>query len=151
MMLSNTLSQNILRATIFGRYLLLFTVLLVNSTALASTLKSIPGSTTVDSEDVVNLIVELPELVIIDARIASDRLEGYIEGSVSLSNIDTDCENLEAVLKSLQTPVLFYCNGINCERSEKSAQIAVSCGYSEIYWFRGGIEEWKYKQYPLAW
>ena len=49
----------------------------------------------------------------------------------------------------METPVTFYCNGMNCDRSDKAAVIAIDCGYSEVYWFRGGIEELRARKYPL--
>ena len=49
---------------------------------------SIPGSTIVDAEGVINLVTTLADLNIIDARIKSDRKQGYIEGSVSLPDIE---------------------------------------------------------------
>jgi rhodanese-related sulfurtransferase len=47
------------------------------------------------------------------------------------------------------TPVIFYCNGVRCDRSGRAVRIAVACGYRDVYWFRGGIEEWRVKQFPL--
>jgi hypothetical protein len=28
--------------------------------------------------------------------------------------------------------------------------VAVACGYSDVLWFRNGMEEWLDKQYPLV-
>lgn len=109
----------------------------------------IAGSQKVDAEGVINLVDSLPELVLIDSRIESDREKGFIEGSVSLPDTETDCESLATVVETKKTPVLFYCNGIKCGRSAKATETALGCGYSRIYWFRGGIEEWQEKQYPL--
>jgi len=38
--------------------------------------------------------MEIEALVLIDSRIRADRKEGYIEGSVSLPDIETTCEAL---------------------------------------------------------
>jgi len=110
---------------------------------------NIPGARKVDAERVIELIWELPELVLIDSRITSDRNEGFIEGSISLPNTETDCNSLAKIIPGESSPVVFFCNGVKCGRSAKAAQIAVGCGYRNIYWFRGGIEEWKQKRYPL--
>lgn len=110
---------------------------------------SIKGTTKVSAEGVLDIAEKIPNLVIIDARISSDRHQGFIEGSVSLPNIDTDCSSLAKVIKSKTSPVLFYCNGVKCGRSVKSSRIALKCGYNNIYWFRGGFEEWKAKGYPF--
>ena len=110
---------------------------------------SIEGARVIDAERLIELATSLDGLVIIDSRIVEDRGEGYIEGSRHLVDRDTNCESLAALLPAKSTPVVFYCNGINCDRSDKAVVIALGCGYTAIHWFRGGIEEWREKNYPL--
>lgn len=109
----------------------------------------IPGSTKVGAEGVIKLAGHVPNLRIIDARIRMDRRQGYIEGSISLPNIETDCDSLAEVVPHKTTPVLFYCNGPKCGRSVISVRRALECGYTDVYWFRGGFEEWKQSGYPF--
>lgn len=109
----------------------------------------IPGTIKVSAEDVIDLAGKIPDLLIIDARIRSDRNQGYIEGSVSLPDIETNCAQLGKIIPAKKAPVLFYCNGVKCGRSVKSSKIALECGYDNIYWFRGGFEEWKDKDFPF--
>lgn len=109
---------------------------------------AIEGSVNVDAEEVIELVATVPHITIIDSRIATDRVQGYIEGSVSLPDEMTTCNALDEVAKSKDLPVLFYCNGPKCGRSAMSVRIAIHCGYSRVYWFRGGFEEWKQKRYP---
>ena len=111
--------------------------------------ESIEGSTKVTAEEVLELAGSIPDLIIIDARIPGDRLQGYLEGSISLPDADTNCGSLAKVIPENKHPALFYCNGIRCGRSVKAVKIALSCGYSNIYWFRGGFEEWRSKGYPF--
>lgn len=107
------------------------------------------GTTKVSAEGVLDLVAKIPELLIIDARIRADRKQGYIEGSLSLPDIATNCTSLAKVIPKKNVPVLFYCNGVKCGRSVKSSRIALKCGYNNIYWFRGGYAEWKAKNYPF--
>ena len=110
----------------------------------------IDGAQTVDAETLIDLVLEQSDLVIIDARIGSDLNEGYIEGAINLPNIETSCGSLSPLVESHNTPIAFYCNGIKCKRSSESVTIALACGYTNLHWFRGGIEEWKIKQYPIV-
>ncbi len=110
----------------------------------------IPGVTTVDAEGLLDLVDKTPGLVIIDARMRQDRSQGYIEGSISLPDVKTTCASLAKIVHRKSSPVLFYCNGPNCERSAHSSRTALACGYRHIYWFRGGFEEWKKKNYPFV-
>jgi len=109
----------------------------------------ISGALRIDAEGLLDLYTQTDDLTIIDARIESDRKNGYIESSISLPDIRADCESLAQQIPSTYHPVAFYCNGPRCGRSAKSVQIAVQCGYEQVYWFRGGIEEWTQKRFPL--
>jgi len=110
----------------------------------------IEGITNVDAEGLIEKVMNTQELVLFDSRITADRKEGYIEGSISLPDIDTSCDSLEIIAPERNTPVMFYCNGIKCGRSAKAAQIAIDCGYADVYLFRRGMEEWQEKQFPLV-
>lgn len=112
--------------------------------------ETIDGVVNVDADGLIEKITEVETLVLIDSRITTDRKEGYIEGSVSLPDIETTCDTLGAILENGSTLALFYCNGVKCGRSARAAQIALDCGYTEIYWYRNGMEEWQEKQYPLV-
>ena len=112
--------------------------------------ETIDGTTIVDAEGLIETVTQIPDLILIDSRIIADHKEGFIEGSVSLPDIETDCDSLASVVPGLATPVLFYCNGIKCGRSARAAKIAIDCGYANIYWFRNGLEEWQAQEYPLV-
>ncbi len=109
----------------------------------------IPGTTKVSAEAFLDIVAKTPELFIIDARIPADRMQGYIEGSISLPDIETNCASLARVIPKKNAVVFFYCNGVKCGRSVKSSRIALKCGYNNIYWFRGGFAEWTDKNYPF--
>lgn len=109
----------------------------------------IDGVNKVNAEGLIQLLGQLPNLRIIDSRLTANRTFGYIEGSVSLSDSDTNCDSLSKTLSEKSQPVLFYCNGPKCGRSAVAVEIARECGYNALYWFRGGIEEWREKGYPL--
>ena len=128
----------------------LSTTVLSESSAPIKSPDSIEGATKINSEELIELVNDVENLVLIDSRETSNRTFGYIEGSVGLQDTDTNCESLKNVIESTQSSVVFYCNGPKCGRSVTAANIALSCGYSNLFWFRGGIEEWRHKSYPLA-
>jgi rhodanese-related sulfurtransferase len=128
------------------------TLLLADACPAASDYASpeeIPGAATIDAEQLIALVVKHPDAVVIDSRVAVDRADGYIEGSIHLVDTRTDCASLAGLVPASDTPVVFYCNGVRCDRSARAVGIAVACGYRQVYWFRGGIEEWRSKEYPL--
>ena len=109
---------------------------------------SIEGTTKVTAEGFIELVESKPDLVVIDSRIPGDRKQGYVEGSISLPDIDTTCETLAQNIPDKKAAALFYCNGVKCGRSAKAVKVALNCGYNNVYWFRGGFEEWLAKGYP---
>jgi len=130
---------------------ILSSVMAITSYADASAPKSpesIDGTTKVTAEGFIELVETKPDLIIIDSRIPGDRKQGYVEGSISLPDIDTTCDSLAKNIPEKTSAALFYCNGVKCGRSAKAVKVALSCGYNNIYWFRGGFEEWLAKGYP---
>lgn len=109
----------------------------------------IKGTTKVDAEGLIKIAGEISDIIIIDSRISSDRRQGFIEGSISLPDSKTNCSSLKKILANKKSPAIFYCNGPKCGRSVVAVRIAIACGYTNTYWFRGGFEEWKEKKYPF--
>lgn len=107
------------------------------------------GVTVIQAEGLIRLARTHDDLIIIDSRTPVDRKIGYIEGSVALPDNQTTCETLSKTNKNLGSPMVFYCNGIKCTRSHRALQLASSCGYSQLYWFKGGYEEWREKRLPV--
>ena len=122
---------------------------LVHAEPIVPVPEQIPGAQRVDAEAMIEAAGKLKRLVIIDSRIPGDRKIGYIEHSISLPDANTNCDSLAKIIPTKKTPVLFYCNGVKCGRSVVATKVALKCGYTTIYWFRGGFEEWKAKEYPF--
>lgn len=47
------------------------------------------------------------------------------------------------------TPLVFYCLSIECWMSYNAALRAINLGYSNVLWYRGGIEAWQQNGLPL--
>lgn len=110
--------------------------------------ESTPGVITINVEQLLELINTTPDLSIIDARIESSREKGYIESSVSLLDIETNCASLAKIIPNLSSITIFYCGSSSCGRSLNSVRIAQQCGYKNLYWFRGGFKAWKQHGLP---
>ena len=112
--------------------------------------ESIAGATSVSAEEVVELILSNPDMIVIDSRKKTEYLKGHIEGAINLLNTELTREDLEAVAPDNSQAVLFYCNGARCLRSSDSINKALSWGYTNIFWFRGGWQEWSEKRLPVV-
>jgi PQQ-dependent catabolism-associated CXXCW motif protein len=40
-------------------------------------------------------------------------------------------------------PLVFYCQSVECWMSYNAALRAVNLGYTQVFWYRGGIEAWQ--------
>ena len=137
----------------FTRFAFFLSLLCILNTSYAYDYTSpdiIEGSTKVDAETLIKLAQDHDNLVIIDSRIKSDRRQGFIAGSISLPDTDTNCITLLPIIDNNDTPTVFYCNGPKCRRSDRAVASALECGYKKLYWFRGGFEEWKEKKYLIS-
>ena len=110
---------------------------------------SIEGAVTVSAEEVIKLIFSNPGIVVIDSRKNTEYLKGHIEGAVNILNTVLTPESLEKYARDKSAAVLFYCNGTRCMRSADSVKKALSWGYSNVFWFRGGWKEWTDKRFPV--
>jgi len=109
--------------------------------------EKIPGVDTVSAEQLIEVLTSDTPPILIDARIDTDRIHGYIESSVGLPDIDTNCAALDKIASDKNSHLMFYSNGTQCGRSVVSIKVARSCGYHHLSWFKGGFSEWDEKGY----
>ena len=55
---------------------------------------------------------------------------------------------LSAAVTDKNVPLIFACNGEECWKSYKAATWALAEGYKTVYWFRGGLPEWRNRRFP---
>jgi len=132
----------------------LLSLLLLFSTNLLAAEKpyapeTMPGVVIISAEEVVELSLSRPELVIIDSRKKTEYTKGHIEGAVNLLNTSMQREDMEALCPDKNQPIVFYCNGIRCLRSSDAIRKATGWGYKNTFWFRGGWKEWADKRLPV--
>ena len=112
--------------------------------------EKMPGTTIVSAEEVIEMILANPELIVIDSRKKTEYIQGHIEGAINILNTELLLEDLEFIVPDRTTALLFYCNGVRCLRSSDSINKVVGWGYTNIFWFRGGWKEWTEKRLPVV-
>lgn len=109
--------------------------------------EQVPGTTTVTAAEVKAL--HDAGGVIVDVRSPRLYTRRHIPGAYHQDLKDTyDEETLAAVAKK-DEPVVIYCSGVKCSRSSRASEMAVSWGYKDVRYFRGGIVEWRDAGYPV--
>jgi rhodanese-related sulfurtransferase len=122
-----------------------------------ATPESINGVTRVSAEQVAELAKQ--GVMIVDTRSQKEYDNEHVRGAVlasylekSLKEVDFDAKKDDfSALKNVpkDKPVVFMCNGPECWKSYKASRAALAEGYSKIYWFRGGMPEWREKHFPV--
>ena len=110
----------------------------------------IKGATTVNAQQIFALIDKHAKLVILDNRKEEDFAAGHIEGAIRLIDTDVSAETLAKYIAAKDTPVLFYCNGVKCGRAAKATEKAVQLGYTTVFYYALGMDEWNKEKLPLV-
>lgn len=134
-----------------GKLFLVIALALPGMAVAADAPLEIKGALTVDAKAIIDLVEKSKTLVILDNRHEADYVAGHIEGAVRLLDDDiTDEAVMAKAIPTKDTPALFYCNGLKCGRAAKAATKAVGWGYSKIYYYAKGMEEWRAEGLPLV-
>ena len=106
------------------------------------------GIETIDAEALIILAQGIEDLIVVDSRLAEDRGLGFIGESFNLPLTKANCTTLSRINADRERNMVIYSNGASCGSSMNALKIAQGCGYTQLYWFRGGFEEWRDKDYP---
>jgi rhodanese-related sulfurtransferase len=81
-------------------------------------------------------------LVVVDSRPRRTQYDkGHIPGAVSIP--DSEFDKLASALPAGKaTPLVFYCGGLKCPLSHKSAEKALALGYTDVKVFADGYPAW---------
>lgn len=84
-------------------------------------------------------------------HIAAAVFAPYVEKSLKEPDFDASLDNAKAI-EALphDKPIIFMCNGPECWKSYKASKVAINAGFKNVYWFRGGVPEWRGEALPMA-
>ncbi len=101
------------------------------------------------SEELKALIEQnTPGLVVVDSRSAEEYQEVHIKTALSipLTKLEKDATLLPS---AKEARLVFYCNGVKCGKSGKSAKIAIDNGYKDVSVYADGMPVWEEKGYSI--
>lgn len=127
----------------------LFVMCMWCSLAVAAEKKGKDSFKTVSSEELKSLIDrKTPGLVVVDARSTEEYQEVHISSAISipLSKLEKDATLLPTPKDAM---LVFYCNGVKCGKSGKSAKIAIDNGYHDVSVYAEGMPVWEEKGYAI--
>ena len=101
---------------------------------------TVDGATTVDTNKARELFDQRAAFV--DVRSNSDWDAGRIPGAIHIELKKVYNETSLAAEVQKDEPLVIYCNGPSCPRSAQASELAVSWGYSKVYYYREGYPAW---------
>nr|CRH05781.1 Conserved protein of unknown function. putative Rhodanese domain protein [Candidatus Magnetococcus massalia] len=125
---------------------------------------SLDGVTIVGSDEVMAAF-ESESAFLLDCRKTADFGAGSIPGSVNCQvssgkadlaadqvsatadRLKVECGDLMGLDKS--KPVITFCNGLTCWRSPKAALAVKALGFTNVQWYRNGMNDWKKQDLPM--
>lgn len=110
------------------------------------------GVTRMAATDLQQLIKKGGEAyLLVDSRPAGRYVQGHLPGAVSIPLNELEKDDGAKLLPADKAKTLiFYCGGLSCMLSPKSATIAVKLGYQDVRMFPEGEPGWKKLDYPTA-
>jgi rhodanese-related sulfurtransferase len=126
----------------------------ISGAALAD--EDTPGTlegTRIVSADELRAILNQRAVKVYDLRKKASYVEGHIPGAINAArHYDEKGKALDVSVldRDRATTVVFYSHGVSGWKSYWAAKSAVSAGYSNVLWLRGGYAEWEDKNLPVA-
>jgi len=86
--------------------------------------------------------------VLIDSRPAGRYIQGHLPKALSIPFNELEKEGEKLLPSDKMKTLVFYCGGLSCMLSPKSAAIAVKHGYKDVRMYPEGEPGWKKLDYP---
>lgn len=89
-------------------------------------------------------------VLFIDVRAPPNYDNGHLPGAVNLSLVTGLSRESLAKVAGKEDEVAFYCHGRNCTHAAYASAKALAWGYTRVYYFAGGFQDWDDEGYPLV-
>ena len=112
---------------------------------------TLEGTRVVSAEEL-RAILNQKDVKVYDLRKKASYVEGHIPSAVSAARHYNEKEktlDVSVLDRNRATTVVFYSHGVSGWKSYWAAKSAVSAGYKDVLWLRGGYAEWEDKNLPI--
>ncbi len=107
----------------------------------------VPGATTVTVERAKELFDA--GVAFIDVRNPRLYARRHVPGAHHLDMKDVFGPDTLSAVVAKDEPLVIYCSGLKCSRSSRASEMAADWGFQKVYYFRGGIVDWRDAGMPL--
>ena len=110
--------------------------------------EQVEGATAIDVDEARRLHGQ--GVVFVDVRNPRLYARRHVPGAVHLDLKDRFTPETLGAVVARDQPFVVYCSGVKCSRSWRAAARAVKWGYTRVYYFRGGIVDWRDAGLPMG-
>ncbi len=110
-------------------------------TAAPPSFKQYPNIIEFDAFKAYAAIPRRDDVLIVDSRPARKFHKGHVPVAINISQSQFD-RHVEKLPAEKSTTLIFYCGGVRCPLSHKSARQAEALGYTDIRVYAGGYPDW---------
>jgi rhodanese-related sulfurtransferase len=100
------------------------------------------GDVSVSAAHIKQLIDEKASYALVDARPPRVAGKGMIPTAINISDTEFD-KKVNLLPADKATPLIYYCGGLQCTLSDKSAEKARKLGYTNVMTYPPGYPEWE--------
>lgn len=98
-----------------------------------------------------DMMLERPGMPVLNVLPREMHRESHVPGTPNVPVTEDDfAEQVEGLVSSKDEPVVVYCKNKSCDASEKAGRMLEEAGFTNVYDFEGGIEEWEQAGYSLV-
>jgi rhodanese-related sulfurtransferase len=106
---------------------------------------------TIDTDQLKAMIDANEDLLVINVLSEDDFREHHIPQSVNIPVEEGDfVDEVERHVDSKDQEIVVYCANTQCDASPKAARKLEDAGFTNVYDYEGGIEEWEQANQPVA-
>jgi len=123
---------------LFVAVIILFAALFV-STGFADTQFKV-----ITTDELKTMMDENKDFMLIDTRTKEEYQEAYIINAINIPEKQFE-KMAPEIIKEKGTMLVFYCSGVKCGKSKRTAKIAEAMGYTNLFIYNEGFPVWEEK------
>lgn len=119
-------------------------VIILLSTFLTSTAFADMQFKVITTDDLRAMMDEKKDFMLIDTRSKEEYQEAHIINAINIPEKQFE-QMAPEIIKEKDKMLVFYCSGVKCGKSKRTAKIAQAMGYTNLFLYNEGFPVWEEK------
>lgn len=106
---------------------------------------------TIERNELKQWLDQKKDFVLVEALGEDNFNEGHLPGAINIPNeAEHFQQQVQNTLQNKAQPIVVYCANKECPASSNEGQKLESMGYTQVYDYEGGKEDWQQAGYPIV-